>query len=84
MNKLRQDDQLEPIYNSSVLIQNVALKTSRERWTIETGGGRESGTSMLMAWYDDDGDYIYASNNSFKNLIVSLKKNTRDSDKSWM
>ena len=28
------DGQLEPIYNSSMLIQNVALKTHRERWTI--------------------------------------------------
>ena len=31
------DDQNEPIYNSSVLIQDVALKTSWEQWTIEMG-----------------------------------------------
>ena len=49
------DDQLEPIYNSSVPIQDVTLKNYRERWTIETGGGRGSGRSVLAAWHDDDG-----------------------------
>ena len=34
MNEQRQDDQLEPTYKS-VPIQDVALKTSPERWTIE-------------------------------------------------
>ena len=43
----RQDYQLEPIYNSSVPIQDVALKTYRERWTMETGGRRGSGRSVL-------------------------------------
>ena len=38
MDEQRQDDQQEPIYNSSVLIQDIALKTSQERWTIETEG----------------------------------------------
>ena len=38
MNEKRQDDQQEPIYNSSVSIQDIALKTSWERWSIETGG----------------------------------------------
>ena len=37
MDGQRQDDQLEPIYNSSVLIQDVTLETYQERWTIETG-----------------------------------------------
>ncbi len=54
MDEQRQDDQLEPIYNSSVLIQDVALKTYRERWTIEKGGGRGSGRSVLVAQHDDD------------------------------
>ena len=49
MDEQGQDDQLEPIYNSSMLIQDVALKTNRERWTIETGGGRGSGRSVLVA-----------------------------------
>ena len=52
----RQDDQLEPIYNNSVSIQDVALKTSREQWTIETDGERRSGRSVLVAQHDDDDD----------------------------
>ena len=48
IDKQRQDDQIEPIYNSSVLIQDRALKTSRGQWTIETGGERESGRSVLQ------------------------------------
>ncbi len=60
MDEQRQDDQLEPIYNSSVPIQDVALKTYRERWTIETGGERGSGRSVLAVRHDDeDDDDIY-------------------------
>ena len=40
MDEQRQDDQLEPINNSSVQIQDVVLKTYRERWSIETRGRR--------------------------------------------
>ena len=40
MDKQKQDDQVEPIYNSSVPIQDVAWKTYRERWTIEMGDER--------------------------------------------
>ena len=47
MEEQRQDDQREPIYNSFVPIQDVALKTYRERWTIEKGGRRGSGRSVL-------------------------------------
>ena len=61
MEEQRQDDQLEPIHNSSVLIQGVALTTIRERWTIETGGERGSKRSVLAAWHDDDDDYINSS-----------------------
>ena len=50
----RQDDQLEPIYNGSVPIQYIALKTSRKWWTIETGGERWPGKSVLAARHDDD------------------------------
>ena len=39
-------DQLEPIYNSFVLIQEVAWKTCREWWTRETGGKKGSGKSI--------------------------------------
>ena len=44
MDEQRQDDQLIPIYYNSVPIQDVALKTYRKRWTIETVG----------AWHDGD------------------------------
>ena len=40
----------EPINNSSVPIQDVALKTK----TIETSGRRRSGRSMLAVRHDDD------------------------------
>ena len=33
---------VEPIYNSSVRTQNVALKTCRKRWMIKTNGVRET------------------------------------------
>ena len=60
MDEQRQDDQLESIYNSSVPIQNIALTTSRDEWTIGTGSKRErerereSGRSVLAARQDDD------------------------------
>ena len=56
MDEQKQDDLLEPTYNSSVFIQDIALKTSREQCTIETGGERGSGRSMLAARHDDDDD----------------------------
>ena len=46
MDEQRQDNQLESTYNSSVLIQNVVLKTYREQWTIEKGG--ERGYDVMM------------------------------------
>ena len=49
-----QEDQLEPIYSSSVPIQDVSLKTYRERWTIETVGERGSRRSMQAARHHDD------------------------------
>ena len=48
------DNRLEPIYNSSVVIQDVTWKTYRERWTIETGGERGSRRSVLAARHDDE------------------------------
>ena len=56
MDEPRQDNQLEPICNSSVPIQDIALKTSQEQWTIEMGGKRGSGRSVLAAQHDDDDD----------------------------
>ena len=58
MDQQRQDGQLEPTYNRSVPIQDVALKISREQWTIETGGKRVSGISVLMVRPDDDDDDV--------------------------
>ena len=54
MAEQRQDDQLEPIYNSSVPILDIASKTLGERWTIETDGERGSGISVLAVQQDDD------------------------------
>ena len=54
MDEQRLGDQLEPIYNSSVPIQDIAWKTSRERWTIETGGERGVERSVLAAQHDDN------------------------------
>ena len=49
--------QQEPIYNSSVLIKDVAWKTCRERWTIGTNGERVTGKSVLAARHNDDDIY---------------------------
>ena len=54
MDDQRLDDQLEPIYNNSVPIQDVVWKNSWERWTIETGAEKRSGRSVLAAWHDDN------------------------------
>ena len=57
MGEQRQDDQLEPIYSSSVPIQDVTLKTCWKQWTIGRGGERESQgypywwrDVMMMTW----------------------------------
>ena len=41
------------------LCADVALKTCRKQWTIEKGGQRGSGISVLMAWCEDDDDDSY-------------------------
>ena len=51
-----EEDQLEPLYNSSVPIQDVVLKTLRERWTIQTGGESRPGRYLLVVRHDDDDD----------------------------
>ena len=38
--RVKLDDQLELIYNSSALIHDVVLKTSLKQWRIETNGER--------------------------------------------
>ena len=52
MDEQKQDDQLEPTYISSVPIRYLA----QDLWTIEKGGKKGSGISVLMAWHDDDDD----------------------------
>ena len=71
MDEQRQDDHLEPIYNI-VPIQDVALKTYRERWMIEMGGGKGSGRSELAAWHDDDDDDKMSDTSMIWFGIVSL------------
>ena len=56
MDKQKQDEQSEPTYNSSVPIWDVAPKTCWKKWTIERGGKRELGISVLMVREDDDDD----------------------------
>ena len=57
MDEQRHDGPVESILNSSVPILDVALETSREQWTIETGGERGSGWYVLVVQQDDD-EYI--------------------------
>ena len=69
------DDQQEPIYHSSVPIQDVAWKTYRERQMIETGGKRGSGKSVLVARHDDDEElYIYIC---CRNKVMYLQANMK-------
>ena len=76
MDEQRQDDELEPTYSSSVPIQDVALKTCRNQWTIEKGDKKGSGISVLMARHDDDDDLcvrLWISQCSLDIQIGSLK-----------
>ena len=71
MDEQRQDDQLEPIYNS--FVQKEALKTCREWLTIEMSGKRGSGRSVLAVWYNDDNICIRilpSNNKSFKTIKI--------------
>ena len=57
MNEQRLDHELDPIYNSSVPIQDVSWKTCWERWTIETSAERGSEKSVQIARYNDEDLY---------------------------
>ena len=70
MDDQKQDDQLEPTYSSSVPIREVTLKTCRNQWTIEKGGEKGLGISVLMARHDD-GNYDQ-SKFSFKIFKIVL------------
>ncbi len=54
MDEQRQDDLLEPTNNSSVPIQDVALRINRKQWTLVRCDEGGSGISMLIARHDDD------------------------------
>ena len=56
MDEQRQDNQLEPTYNSSMPIRDVTLRTCRKRLTIEKSGVVGSGISVLMSQHNDDDD----------------------------
>ena len=49
----KRDGQQEAIYNCSVPIQDIALKTSRKGWTIEMVGKRGPERSMLAVRHDE-------------------------------
>ena len=65
MDEQKQDDQQEPIYNISVPIQDTALKTCWERWTIEMSGERGSERSVLVVRHDNDNIFCAVSKESF-------------------
>ena len=58
MDEQRQDIQLEPIYNSSVLIRDVALRTCCKQWTYGEVWRERSEISVLIARHDDDDDMV--------------------------
>ena len=68
MDEQKQDDQLEPIYKSSVPIQDASLKTCRKQWTIEKGGKKGLGISVLMARHDYDDEWYW------KRLLIAGKE----------
>ena len=69
MNEQRQDDQLETYIQQLCGIQNIALKTPLEQWTIRTGGKRGSGRSVLAARHDEDHD-IRGAFNKFSDFFL--------------
>ena len=69
---VRLDNQLKPIYNSSMLIQDVAWRTCQERWTIETGSEKGSGKSVLLVRHDDDFKYIKWLNHFIRTIDGTL------------
>ena len=70
MAEQKQDDQLEPTFNCSVRIRDIALRPCQKRWTIGRSGERGSGISVLVARQDDHEEiYIYYK---YKSLILSL------------
>ena len=71
MDEQGQDDLIETIYNCSVPIQDISLKTARKQWTMETGGERGSGRSVLAARHDDDDD-VWLSNRTQSQAMLNV------------
>ena len=68
----KQGDQLEPTYSSFVRIRDVALRTSKKRWTIGMSGARGSGISLLVA--RQDAKLLLWNRNKYLKLnIISCK-----------
>ena len=76
MDEQRQDDQLEPIYKSSVPIQDEALENCRKQCTIEKGGEKRSGISVLIMQHDDD-DALHLALNNRQGLICHKTKQAK-------
>ena len=74
MDEQRQDDQLEPTYNSSVPIRDMTLKTNRKWCTIERGGGRSQGD---LCWWRDMMMMIFTANFGVQVDYSSLKKSRK-------
>ena len=55
-------DKLDLICNGLGWTQEVAWKTNRKRWTIETNSERGFGKSVLVAQHDDDNDFMGGGN----------------------
>ena len=77
MDEQKQDGQLELIYNSSVPIRDITMKTSRERWTIETDVEWGSGRSVLTARHKDDEMIFLMSYTVLKSLHELRQKSPR-------
>ena len=58
MDEQRQNEQLQTIYNGSVPIQDIALKTSQVEWTIETDGESGLVRSVQVPRSDEDEHHL--------------------------
>ena len=61
------------IYSSFVPIRDVVLKTCRKQWTIDKGGEKVSGISMLMVQHDDNDIYIRSTLQKRYTIFISKK-----------
>ena len=68
----RLNDQLEPLYNSSVPIHGVTWKTSWKRWTIETSSEKVLGKPVLAVQHDDDDDDDFYSVRERFNILLKI------------